>query len=149
MRAAMWHPCCNVDANPTNTPSASEPIVAEEYDPLVMYVVLRKDLAKTWPSGSMVAQACHAVTKVLARHPNDPRVVEYLEGLDSMHKVVLGIKNMGQLEKLRLALQEAGFDHEEWVEQPEGIVTSIATLPYRRSIAVPFFRTTKCELYKN
>ncbi|EGF79529.1 hypothetical protein BATDEDRAFT_25933 [Batrachochytrium dendrobatidis JAM81] len=118
-------------------------------DPLVMYIVLRKDLAKTWPSGSMVTQACHAVTKVLAKHPTDSRVVEYLDKLETMHKVVLGIKNLGQLRKLQELMCEAAMDHEEWVELPEDTVTAIATLPYRRSVALPFFKTTRCELYKN
>ena len=113
-------------------------------DPLVQYVVLRRDLMKKkgWPMGAVVAQACHACAAVLHVHRDDPLVRAYLDepsgALAGMHKVVLGIKNEGQLRKLAHRLGEAGIDHHLWVEQPEGVAASLATKPYPRSaFAVP------------
>ena len=55
-----------------------------------------------------------------------------------MHKVVLGVKNEGQLRKLARGLADAGIDHRLWVEQPENSAVSLATKPYpRRAFAVP------------
>ena len=113
-------------------------------DTLVQYVVVRRDLSKKlgWPLGAVVAQACHACAAVLHEHRADPLVAAYLDegsgALDAMHKVVLGVKNEGQLRKLARGLADAGIDHRLWVEQPENSAVSLATKPYpRRAFAVP------------
>ena len=66
--------------------------VAEEEDTIVQFVVIRRDLLKTleWPTGSVVAQACHACTAVVWANQQDPCVQEYLSAanVDSMHKVL-------------------------------------------------------------
>lgn len=63
-------------------------------DPVVQYVVLRKDLWQElkWPLGSVAAQACHAATAVMWMNRNDEVTCQYLsdENLDHMHKVRLG-----------------------------------------------------------
>ncbi|KAL2918442.1 peptidyl-tRNA hydrolase domain-containing protein 1 [Polyrhizophydium stewartii] len=114
-----------------------------------MYIIMRKDLAKAgWSGGSIAAQACHATTAVLAKHWTHPRVVSYLGDLANMHKVVLGVKNLGKLEGLCGQMAEAGIEFERWVEQPENTLTAVATLPQSRSQAVPFFKAAKCELWR-
>jgi peptidyl-tRNA hydrolase len=57
--------------------------------PLVQYIVVRKDLAKTlnWSAGSIIAQACHASSAVLWLHKDDENVQKYLGDVDHMHKV--------------------------------------------------------------
>lgn len=62
------------------------------HDPIVQYVVLRKDLwgpELKWPLGSIVAQACHASSAAMWLHREDDVTVAYCspENLDSMHKV--------------------------------------------------------------
>ena len=70
---------------------ASEAVAPEE-DTIVQFVVIRKDLLKTleWPTGSVVAQACHACTAVIWTNQQDPCVQEYLSpaNVESMHKVL-------------------------------------------------------------
>ena len=70
---------------------ASEAVAPEE-DTIVQFVVIRKDLLKTleWPTGSVVAQACHACTAVIWTNQQDPCVQEYLSAanVESMHKVL-------------------------------------------------------------
>lgn len=62
------------------------------YDPIVQYVILRKDLwgpGFSWPLGSIVAQACHASSAAMWLHRDDDDTATYCspENLDSMHKV--------------------------------------------------------------
>lgn len=60
---------------------------------LVQYVVVRKDLLKAlkWPTGALLAQACHACTAVVHIFYSDPNTQQYLADLDRMHKVVLEV----------------------------------------------------------
>ena len=60
-------------------------------DPLLQYVILRKDLwtDMKWPLGSVVAQGCHAATAALWMSRDLPTTLEYCapENIDHMHKV--------------------------------------------------------------
>lgn len=60
-------------------------------DPLLQYVVLRRDLwtELDWPLGSVVAQGCHAATAALwlTRESDDTQVYCAEANLDHMHKV--------------------------------------------------------------
>lgn len=60
---------------------------------LVQYVVVRSDLVHklSWPLGAVITQACHAATAVIHLHYTDEDTRRYLEQLDYMHKVVLGV----------------------------------------------------------
>lgn len=60
---------------------------------LVQYVVVRSDLVHqlSWPLGAVITQACHAATAAIHLHYEDPDTRRYLEQLDAMHKVVLGV----------------------------------------------------------
>ena len=61
---------------------------------LVQYVVVRGDLLRllSWPTGAVIAQACHASTAALWSHRNDPNTIAYTNELDDMHKVVLEVR---------------------------------------------------------
>ncbi|KAJ8020228.1 putative peptidyl-tRNA hydrolase PTRHD1 [Holothuria leucospilota] len=60
---------------------------------MVQYVVVRGDLLHSlkWPTGAIIAQACHACTAVLHLYRDDENVVQYTSDLDNMHKVVLEV----------------------------------------------------------
>jgi hypothetical protein len=57
-------------------------------DVLVQYVVLRRNLADAWPTGSVVAQGCHAAVAVVWEHRDHPDTAAYFapDNLDRMHK---------------------------------------------------------------
>ena len=127
------------------TSSSVEPAAIVE--PLLQYVVLRKDLWETqrWPLGSIVAQACHATTAALWSSRDSPETLEYCSesNLDTMHKVVLEIKGVDQLHTLSKSLTEANIPHKLWTEQPENVPTSLATAPNRKAVLQPYFKKLK------
>lgn len=51
----------------------------------------------------------------------------------SMHKIVLEAKDEVELNSVADILKENQIDHISWKEQPENIITAIATKPYARS----------------
>ena len=69
---------------------------------LVQYVVVRSDLVHqlSWPLGAVITQACHAATAAIHLHYRDPETQQYLEELDSMHKVVLGVSTPNYIHML-------------------------------------------------
>ena len=60
---------------------------------IVQYVVVRRDLIDSlkWPTGAVIAQACHACSAAIHLFYDDPNTKEYLSDLDSMHKIVLEV----------------------------------------------------------
>lgn len=60
---------------------------------VVQYVLVRGDLTRVlkWPSGAVMAQACHACVAVVHTYYSDPDTQAYLKDLGSMHKVVLEV----------------------------------------------------------
>ncbi|XP_064597764.1 putative peptidyl-tRNA hydrolase PTRHD1 [Liolophura sinensis] len=111
----------------------------------VQYVVLRKDLLKTlkWPFGAVVTQACHACTAVLHENYGDPNTQQYLSKIDEMHKVVLEADGESDLRKLAESLTEAKVAHKLWTEQPEGIPTCLAVMPYKKEDIQSHFKGLK------
>jgi len=79
------------------------------------------------------AQACHASTAVLHLYKEDEGTREYLEKLDTMHKVVLAAPDLESLTKLAAKLTERQISHKLWIEQPENIPTCIAIKPYPKN----------------
>lgn len=63
---------------------------------LVQYVLVRGDLTRTlkWPSGAVMAQACHACVAVTHTYYSDPDTQSYLKDLGNMHKVVLEVSRL-------------------------------------------------------
>lgn len=61
---------------------------------MVQYVVVRGDLLHTfkWPTGAVIAQACHACSAVIHLFHDDPNTIAYTRDLDHMHKVVLQVQ---------------------------------------------------------
>jgi hypothetical protein len=70
---------------------AAAPVPPAQPDPIVQWVVLRRDLWQDlgWPLGAVVAQACHASTAAVFSHLADDLTQEYIasENIDHMHKV--------------------------------------------------------------
>jgi len=60
---------------------------------VVQYVLVRGDLTRTlkWPSGAVMAQACHACVAVVHTYYSDPDTQAYLKDLENMHKVILEV----------------------------------------------------------
>eukprot|EP00955_Chlamydomonas_euryale_P083013 363790-Chlamydomonas_euryale.AAC.20 len=60
-------------------------------DPIVQYIVLRKDLwtEQGWPLGPLIAQACHASVAAVMEHRDDEATQRYCapENIDQMTKV--------------------------------------------------------------
>jgi peptidyl-tRNA hydrolase len=121
---------------------------------LTMYIILRKDLLKLagWTNGSVIAQASHGVSKAIWKYRGHEAMVQYLEDIEHMHKVVLEMKNLSQLMSLSEQLRDLNFEFVEWVEQPENTLTCIilslglVTRPYEPEEIRPFLK--KCALYK-
>jgi peptidyl-tRNA hydrolase len=116
-------------------------------EPLLQYVILRKDLwkAMNWPLGSIVAQGCHAATAALWLSKDQPTTQTYCapENIDHMHKVVLEATGDAQIREIAHKLEEAGILHKLWIEQPEDFVTCLATAPYPKSTVAPFMKKLK------
>lgn len=114
-------------------------------NPIVQYIILRSDLMSSlkWPTGALVAQACHACSAVVHLFHNDPTTQEYLSDLDRMHKIVLEVKDESGLNKLTEDLSANSISHKLWIEQPENIPTCIAVKPYRKDDVKLYFKGLK------
>ena len=113
--------------------------MAEQDDTtLVQYVVVRKDLK--WPAGALIAQACHATTAAIWAHRDHVDTIAYCTNADDMHKIVLSAESASSLDDLASALSNAGVGHRRWIEQPENIVTCVASRPASRALLQPFFK---------
>ncbi|XP_029650041.1 putative peptidyl-tRNA hydrolase PTRHD1 [Octopus sinensis] len=112
---------------------------------IVQYIVVRKDLLEklSWPLGAVIAQACHACSAVLHQHQDDAGCKEYLEKIDSMHKVILQIPDEEKLRQLSSTLLSNNIDHKLWIEQPENIATCLATKPDQKETIQKYFKNLK------
>jgi peptidyl-tRNA hydrolase len=112
---------------------------------LIQYIVVRGDLMASlnWPMGAVIAQACHASSAAIHLHLEDQHVKEYMKHIDSMHKVVLQVKNEDELRQLSADLEMGGVHHKMWVEQPENYPTCIATKPHPKSDIQKYFKKFK------
>merc|ERR1719330_751015 len=120
---------CASSASTTASPHSG---AASSGDPLVMYVLVRKDL--DWPMGALMNQACHACTAVAWEARNDPQAAAYFSETErQMITYSMGASDVAQMEKLAGKLQAAGVPHRVWTEQPEDVPTSLATWPRRKS----------------
>lgn len=113
----------------------------ETPDPLVQYIAVRSDLK--WPKGALIAQACHASIAAVHLNYSDKETRDYLENLDSMHKVVVGVPSETDLIQLSKELNDNDIKFKLWTEQPENVPTSLALKPYTKSLVEKFFRAFK------
>ena len=114
-------------------------------DPLILFVILRRDLQ--FSAGAVIAQACHATSLVVFKHAAHENVLDYFKDFNELRKVMLEVKNEAALLKVSEALKSARYIHELWREQPENEITALAILPYKRSDELRQL-LKKCQLYK-
>ncbi|XP_025205055.1 putative peptidyl-tRNA hydrolase PTRHD1 [Melanaphis sacchari] len=114
---------------------------------LVQYVLVRGDLTRNlkWPSGAVMAQACHACVAVLHTYYSDPDTQAYLMDLKNMHKVILEVPDETSLLSTAAALATDGVQHVVWKEQPEDVATCLALKPCAKSAVSKYVR--KFKLY--
>lgn len=123
--------------------------MASASNPLVQYILLRRDLKKmkNYNDGAIIAQACHASNAILYRTINDSLSQMYFQDLDRMHKIILGIDgNEKELIELSELLKQNTIEHYLWIEQPENIPTAIAVKPYWKKDVEQYF--SKYKLYR-
>jgi hypothetical protein len=79
------------DASSSSQQQQQQQQPAEAEDPIVQWVVLRRDLWTDigWPLGPVIAQACHASSAAMFTHLDDPLTQQYIapQNIDHMHKV--------------------------------------------------------------
>lgn len=110
-------------------------------DALVQYIVIHR--VKGYGVGALIAQGSHASSAALHLSRDHPDTRAYLAALDSMHKVVLEGPSAEALRETSAALDAAGVTHKLWVEQPENIVTALASAPRARALLKPLFAAFK------
>jgi peptidyl-tRNA hydrolase len=121
----------------TTTTTTSSTII----DPIVQYIAMRSDLK--WPKGALIAQCCHSSVAAIHQNYADEQTIEYLNKLDSMHKIVVAVLNETDLISLSKQLNENEIKHKLWTEQPENYATCLATKPYNKSLVEKFFKAFK------
>lgn len=105
----------------------------------------------------MVAQAVHASIAAIWKTRTHDSTISYCtqrgndtpdagEMSNQMHTVVLEAKNESALLKLAQTLQDNDVQHVLWREQPENIVTALASGVYQRSTVKKYFN--KLRLFK-
>ncbi len=57
--------------------------------------------------------------------------------------MTLGASDEAELAGVAQELEERGLKYRVWREQPEGILTALAAMPYPRAQAAPFFKSLK------
>lgn len=139
-----------------------ETVSAAAADPKGQYVVVRRDLMDTWPTGSVIAQAVHAsvaavwenrsesVTSAYCAQDGNRHALQAPDGdgtaSTQMHTVVLEAKNEAAVLKLAEKLTDNDIKFVMWREQPENFVTALAAKPYPRSEVKKLF--SKFKLFK-
>lgn len=126
-------------------PKPEEPKPEPKPDPLLQYLVVRKDL--DWPLGAVVAQGAHAAVAAVAEAlaSQDLHTQQYVspENLPHMSKSVLGVEDIETLKKLAEKLRTKDVKFYLWVEQPENLPVALATWPRPRSVIGKAFRGLK------
>ena len=84
-----------------------------------------------------------ASTAAIWLSKDEDNTAAYMSDIDNMHKIVLGADDAAALQRVASALSADGIVHKLWVEQPEGIVTALASAPYPRSKLQPYFKDFK------
>lgn len=74
---------------------------------------------------------------------NDQDTTDYLKDLDNMTKVVLKAENEEQIVNAAKTLEDNSVKHYIWREQPENIISALATAPRSREILKPLLSEFK------
>lgn len=138
---ASWRPSLVHSHSASVCKMSSAPTSAG--DPLVQYVVVRRDLG--WPAGSVMAQAVHASVAAVWRSRDEAGTLRYCQEADGsqMRTVVLQADNETALTQLAAELEAESIAHVSWKEEPEGIVTAVAAAPYAIGNVKPLFKRFK------
>ncbi len=120
------------------TAAATDNTTAE---PIVQYIAIRNDLK--WPKGALIAQGCHASIAAIHLNYTDPETVSYLQEMDTMHKIVVGVPNEADLKQLADELSLNNVKFKVWLEQPENTPTCLALKPYSKSTVERFLKPFK------
>lgn len=124
-------------------------IMATPINVIVQYILLRRDLKKmkNYNDGAIIAQACHASSAILYKTIDDNLTKSYLNDLDRMHKIVLGVDGgENEMNEISNLLKQNSIEHYLWIEQPENIPTAIAVKPYYKNTIEQYF--SKYKLYR-
>lgn len=74
---------------------------------------------------------------------NESTTQEYLQNLDRMTKLVLRADSETEILKIQEILQKNNIKHHTWIEQPENIISALATIPMQREILKPLLKGYK------
>ncbi|KZO95229.1 peptidyl-tRNA hydrolase II [Calocera viscosa TUFC12733] len=134
-------------------PAADTVLASPQSAPLVMQIVVRRDLmdVEKWGVGPLIAQGAHAATAVLYETRELANTQLYLADLHNMRKVVLQTPDADSLAKLSALLSNAtpAIPHHMWLEQPENTPTCIALAPNRRESTIKkALDKAKCRLWQ-
>ncbi|KAI0983310.1 hypothetical protein GJ496_004542 [Pomphorhynchus laevis] len=108
--------------------------------PLLQYVVVRNDL--NWPVGSLIAQGIHASIAAVHKYRDHSDTMQYLNS-DEMTTVVLAIDSEASIRSLIDTLSRNHVDHVCWIENPENVLSSLATRPLRKNSVKHLFQHLK------
>jgi peptidyl-tRNA hydrolase len=135
--------CCQKQFRATVTKGRME--MSDEADPLVQYIVVRRDLLQepyNWPMGALIAQGAHAAVAAIWRYRHQNAFVgQYCEEASGtqMRTLVLEAPNERTLQEVAQRLASNQIEHVTWIEHPEAVCTALATAPGPRSRLRPYF----------
>uniref|UniRef100_A0A1B0CL04 peptidyl-tRNA hydrolase n=2 Tax=Lutzomyia longipalpis TaxID=7200 RepID=A0A1B0CL04_LUTLO len=109
---------------------------------LVQYIIVRKDILKERGLYFIMAESCLACSSIHLNSHEDPATQKYFSDIDNMHKVVLGVDNETQLEKLVKDLQSKDIVF-ELRRSEENIPTCLAVKVYEKSQIAPLVKKLK------
>ena len=124
-------------------------------DPVVQYVVVSRELLteKNWSVGSIIAQAVHASVAAVWSSRDNETTNKYCEhsttdisiasGINQMRTVVLQAKTTEEVVELGRRLQSAQVKFRLWKEEPESIITALATVPLPKKEVQDHFKGFK------
>ncbi|KAI0333011.1 peptidyl-tRNA hydrolase II [Cubamyces sp. BRFM 1775] len=135
------------------TSSASSAQTPAQQQPLVMQIIVRRDLlnAEGWGVGPLMAQVAHATSAVLHETRDRPDTQAYLGDLMNMRKVVMQTNDQASIERLAglLSQMDSPVPHHLWIEQPENVPTCLALAPNRRESRIKkALDKTGCRLWR-
>lgn len=112
---------------------------------LVQYIVMRSDLIKQhkFNVGGLIGNGSHAAIAVIQQSMNHPHTLEYLKQVNSMHTVVLSVKNDEELISTSESLNQSSILNHIWIEQPENLPVCLATRPAPRGVIQPLLKHLK------